>query len=114
MNTINRFAVVIKPKQPFVDWLHSVDADSRDITLEDVMEDSSVYLLPQRDYEDDMLEVLRMTSREIFSQELAAWFEDLEIWPRDLSFGAFRRWFEFEIHSMVIDLSDEPLLHDMA
>jgi len=33
---LNRSAVVVKPKQPFLDWLHHADPTSRGITLEQV------------------------------------------------------------------------------
>jgi len=41
---------------------------------------------------------------------LAGWFRDEETWPRDLGFDAFCRWFDFQHHSMLVDLSDEPLI----
>lgn len=34
MHSINRTAVIIKPKQPFVDWLNSIPGDELDYSLE--------------------------------------------------------------------------------
>jgi len=34
-------------------------------------------------------------------------------WPRDLGFDAFCRWFDFQHHSMLVDLSDEPLIAEL-
>jgi hypothetical protein len=31
--TLNRSAIVVKPKQPFLDWLHGADSTSSDLTL---------------------------------------------------------------------------------
>jgi hypothetical protein len=28
MDTLNRSAIVVRPKQPFLDWLHAVDPSS--------------------------------------------------------------------------------------
>jgi len=35
MDTLNRSAIVVKPKQPFLDWLHAADPTSHGITLLD-------------------------------------------------------------------------------
>jgi hypothetical protein len=42
--TLNRSAVIVTPKQPFLDWLHGVDPTSLDLTLDDVSE-PTIYLL---------------------------------------------------------------------
>jgi hypothetical protein len=36
MDTLNRSAIVVKPKQRFLDWLHTVDPTSHEVTLLDV------------------------------------------------------------------------------
>jgi hypothetical protein len=33
MVTLNRSAIVVKPKQPFLDWLHAADPTSLELTL---------------------------------------------------------------------------------
>jgi len=43
---LNRSAIVVKPKQPFLDWLHKADPTSDDLTLEDVSNDPAIYLIP--------------------------------------------------------------------
>jgi hypothetical protein len=50
---------------------------------------------------------------EIFVAQLAGWFRDEQAWPRDLGFDAFCRWFDFQHHSMLVDLSDEPLIDEL-
>ena len=39
MHTINRSVSIIKPKQPFVDWINSQSSPEDMISLEDVRED---------------------------------------------------------------------------
>ena len=34
MDMINRSAIVVRPAQPFLDWLHRVDSTSRHLTLD--------------------------------------------------------------------------------
>jgi hypothetical protein len=33
--------------------------------------------------------------------------------PQDLGFDAFCRWFDFQHHSMLVYLSDEPLIDEL-
>jgi hypothetical protein len=34
--TLNRSAIVVKPQQPFLDWLHTADPTSRKLTLREL------------------------------------------------------------------------------
>jgi hypothetical protein len=67
MNTINRSAVVVMPAQPFLDWLHRVDASSRDLTLDELTVDPSIYLLPEWESDEDALDKLATLSAEILA-----------------------------------------------
>jgi hypothetical protein len=40
---------------------------------------------------------------------LAGWFTDERTWPADRSFDVFSLWFDYQHHSVLIDLCDEPL-----
>ncbi len=110
MDTLNRSAVVVKPKQPFLDWLHAADPTSREITLRDLLREPRIYLVPECDTDADLEEVLRELCDEIFAEQLAGWITDETAWPQDCSFDLFCRWFDFQHHSMLIDLCDEPLI----
>jgi len=41
---INRSALIVTAKQPFVDWLHTVDPTSKDVSLSDINHEPTVYL----------------------------------------------------------------------
>ena len=49
MQSINRTAVVIKAKQPFVDWINSSPDDSSNYTLEQIDKDNLTFLIPEYD-----------------------------------------------------------------
>ena len=110
MATLNRSAVVVKPKQPFLDWLHTADPTSRDLSLRDLTQEPTIYLLPECDTPAELDEALRERCEEIFIEQLAAWFNDEETWPQDLSFEAFRHCFDCQHHSMLVDLCHDPLI----
>ena len=67
---LNRSAVVIIPKKPFLDWVNAVD-DLGGVTADDMQK--MIYLVP--DYEDpaDADKVLKKVCNDIFCRELEGW-----------------------------------------
>jgi hypothetical protein len=47
--TLNRTAIVVKPKQPFLDWLHAANSTSSDLTLQELVLEPAIYLIPECD-----------------------------------------------------------------
>lgn len=106
MEYVNRSLVVIKPRQPFFDWLKGTPDWDLDLTLETLRVDCTALLIPEFDepegavgYVDDMFE-------QIFEMELASWSEDTATWPQPRTLKMFWEWFDVELHSMVIDTAD--------
>ena len=66
MATLNRSAMVVKPRQAFLDWLHKADATSYKLTLEDVSREPTIYLIPECDTGAEVEEALRERCEEIF------------------------------------------------
>ena len=108
---LNRSAVVVRPKQPFVDWLKSVEElDVPEITLAQL--DKTLYLVP--DYEDpeDAEKVLKKIYDDIVCNELAGWYTDEEMWPKDRSLKMFKQWFDVEHFDVVEDVDRGPIEND--
>lgn len=108
--TLNRSALVVKPRQPFLEWLHAADPKSHRLTLVDLSREPTIYLIPECDTPADVEDVLQDLCEEIFCEQLAGWYTDTETWPEDLGFQVFCQWFDYQHHSMLVDLCDEPLL----
>ncbi len=108
MESINRAAVIIKPKQPFVDWLNSVFSDDN-YTLEQLRRDNLSFLIPIFDDPDDTIKYLKKAFHEIFDWELYGWCVDRETWPENRNWKMFNEWFEIEINSEVFDLVGLPI-----
>jgi hypothetical protein len=109
---INRAVVVVKPRQPYVDWANSFDDGIVTATLESLRRDSSVYLVPPYDMDDEREDILKVCFSVIFENELEGWVTDETLWPKRRDYATFRQWFDVEFHSMIIDLWDEPLEHE--
>lgn len=64
-------------------------------------------LSPECDTPEEVAEALRELCQEILVEQLAAGFNDTTTWPPDRSFNVFCRWFDYQPHSMLIDLCDD-------
>jgi hypothetical protein len=99
MLVLNRSAIVVKPKEPFLDWLHAVDPSSRDLAFLELVREPSICLIPECDTDDDVADVLHELCEEIFGEQLAGWYADISTWPRNRSFDVFCHWFDNQHHS---------------
>jgi hypothetical protein len=108
---LNRSAVVVRPRQPFVDWLKSVEGlELPDVTLDQL--EKTLYLVPDYEDPDDADKVLKKVCDEIFWRELAGWYTDEETWPRDRNLKVFKQWFDVEHFDVVEDVSGGPIVDD--
>jgi len=108
---INRSAVVVKPKQPYIDWASGLD-DSGIVPNPDT--EQSVYLIPPFDDDEHAKRILRKLYPVIFESELEAWHLLEAAWPQNRTYALFLKWFEVSFHSMVDDLGSGRILDDDA
>jgi len=109
MQSINRTAVVIRPKQPFVDWLNSIPDEDIDFTLEQVSKDNITFLIPEYDDPRDSRAYIKKIYSDIFEFELFGWITTEELWPKKRTWEMFQEWFSVEINSEVFDLVDREI-----
>lgn len=57
-------------------------------------------------------EYLEEVCDEIFEKQLNGWYRVPSSWPLDRGFDMFIRWFEYRSNSMLVDLCDDPLIHE--
>jgi hypothetical protein len=108
MFEIDRSLMIVKPNQPFLDWVQSVDYEE-DLTLDFVREDSSAYLIPQLWENSEQAVILEWCYEVLFEAELDSWFTDPELWPQERDLKMFLEWFDVEFHSLVFDLGEVPI-----
>src|SRR5260370_26931580 len=109
MSEINRSLIILRPRQPFLDWVCSLYDESKDLTLESLNEDSTVYLIPEIWEDSDREEFLKTCYDILFEEQLEGWWTDEIAWPQQRDLKMFLDWFEVEFHSLVFDLCDEPI-----
>jgi hypothetical protein len=110
---INRAALVIKYREPFVDWINDADDDPDmvPLTLEDANADNQVYLIDLDDAE-ALEEWLDLNHQLLFENELEAWYEDEDLWPTRRDRDAFDAWFDVECHMMLYDVGTGDIVDD--
>jgi hypothetical protein len=109
MPTVDRCALVIRPKQPYIEWANRLPGVpySSDVEL-------TVYLAPEFDCREHMQAWLRGEFEAMFERELWNWHTHEPDWPQDRDFVTFQRWFDVDYASMVIDLCElAPLWDDL-
>lgn len=110
MFEINRTAVVIKPKQPLIDWINGLpDAEDPEFTLKDFSRDTEVFLIPDQPSEKVALNYIKGLYAGIFCRLLSDICTEESWWPEKTDWPAFQEWFDLEIHSMVLDTVEDEI-----
>lgn len=100
---INRHAIVIKPLQPFIDWVKIYNPDYDD---EDFVE-PNIYLVD--DEIENVEKWLRKKFDKFFIMELEDWHGYKKEWPQRRTYKMFTQWFHVETSSTIFDLEDRPI-----
>jgi len=104
---LNRGAVILRPKQPYLDWGAGLD-HSR--LVPDVGAEKTVYLIPSYESDEEGWAILAEGYESIFEAELFGWHTDEAAWPQGRSLQMFKEWFHVELHSVVEDLCGYELI----
>jgi hypothetical protein len=108
---LNRSVLIVRPKQPFLDWAAGLDESG---LVPNVEGEQTAYLVPEFDDDEEAQQVLEEVFAEVFERELFGWHTDEAVWPENRDLALFMQWFEIELHSVVEDLCDFELMDDEA
>lgn len=104
-NYINRHAIVIKPLQPFFDWLNALYPNDT-IDTSDI-DGPNIYLV---DENIDNLEAwLKKKYDRFFTMELNEWHTNKKEWPQKRNHKMFKQWFQVDISTGIYDLEKKPI-----
>ncbi len=111
MEMLNRSAVIVKPRQPYLEWCRQDDAEGlAESVFETFHAEPTVYLLPEYEDPSSQHKVLEEFWPGLFEAMLEGWVTDEAYWPKNRTFEMFCEWFEVQMSSIVQDLDlDEPL-----
>lgn len=104
-NYIDRSAVILKPLQPFYDWLNQLYPEEE---FDDQMQESKIYLVDLDEHKE--LEAwLRKNFDKLFMMQLSGWHIDKKEWPQKRNYKMFKQWFQVEISIMIYDFEEYPI-----
>ena len=106
---VNRSIVIVRPKQPYIDWANACDDGPRTLTHQSLPNWASIYLIPEFEDEAGVRRILKGYFHEIFENELYGWSTDESTWPTKRDFQTFKEWFHCEFHDFVEDLCVDEL-----
>ena len=113
---LNRAAVILKYKEPAVQWINAADPyhDDQQISLESVNHERTVYLISDRDADDDkaLARWIKLNYEVLLEAELEGWYTDESLWPQKRTFKLFQDWFEVECHTVIEDTVGTPIVDD--
>ena len=100
---INRHAIVIKPLQPFFDWINALYPED---PINEV-DEANIYLVD--DGIDDVEKWLKKKFDKFFTLELEDWHTNKKEWPQKRSYKMFKQWFSVDISTMIYDMENKPV-----
>jgi hypothetical protein len=111
--SLNRTAIVLRPKAPFLAWVRQLLRDTTEEEVEndqDLVDEPNVYLIPDSDSYEVAVEDLSDYAELLFESELGAWTLAIERWPKERDWSALQDWFDYEILGPVLDACPEELV----
>jgi hypothetical protein len=109
---INRTALTVIPKQPYIHWANALDDDGPKLDVHDPHYEPTVYLIDEVPGDAALDSALRRYCPQVFENELANWHLLEADWPQKRDYRTFRDWFEVKVSTIVLDLSPRHLALD--
>jgi hypothetical protein len=110
MKTINRTVITIIPQKPYIDWANSFDDEGP--KREETSKVVTSILIPD-DYDELNFEVfLKKFYKGIFEEELSAWMNDPNVWPKERSYKVFNEWFDVFVSDAVFDFGKGKIVSE--
>ncbi|MDC7243575.1 MAG: hypothetical protein PQJ44_06530 [Sphaerochaetaceae bacterium] len=110
---LNRAAILLRGKQPFVDWINSVEPDDKvkNVSLGDINKERTVYLIDEESAE-NLESMLQNNFKIFFENECFNWYIDESLWPQTFTLKMFHEWFDVELNSVVEDLVGTEIIDE--
>jgi len=102
---INRCAVLLKPRQPYINWVNEQLKEKESIQE---FAEHTVYLVPAGKEIGEVQSWIERNFARLFEAELDTWADE-KTWPQARDYSVFKTWFTVEINTMVYDLEATPL-----
>ncbi len=109
MRFVNRAVMVLRARQPYVDWANALASGTDTVSLDDARQAGSAFLIPSIERDEDARAFVEAHARAMFEHELGMWMDDPGTWPPTRDAETFLDWFDLEVHDIVVDLGQEAI-----
>lgn len=113
--SINRTAVVLFARQPFLDWLNETTSDdSFKWSIGMINDEPPCYLIREHDSPEELERYLDQIKEPLFEEVLRSWVTDESTWPDERGPEVFDEWFDLHYTTVVqdVDANVTALEHD--
>ncbi|MFH2057493.1 MAG: hypothetical protein ABIJ59_01155 [Pseudomonadota bacterium] len=107
MKPINRTAITIISKQPYIDWINSFEG-----TVGNEDPHVTTILIPDKYDEIDYETYVKKIYKEIFDEQLESWTANPDEWPKKRDYKMFKKWFDVLCSDMTWNYGDGDIEHD--
>ena len=111
MKTVNRSAMIVRPKEPYFTWANGFDDSGTKLDPASMEECCRAFLVPEFYDPDGARGFVADNCEGIFTEMLESWMNAPDTWPV-LDIKTFNRWFDVEIHESVFDLGDQQIVSE--
>ncbi|MDT8369500.1 MAG: hypothetical protein RQ745_09860 [Longimicrobiales bacterium] len=108
---LNRELLILRPRQPFIDWVRKCEPEGY-LSDNEVRDAPSAFLIPEFELTWESLTWVRVNCRMLFELHLDEWYSDSSMWPARRDWKTFKEWCEVEYVDLAWDLVDAPLSSD--
>lgn len=105
---VNRSALLVRPREPFIEWAKSIDPEADHLAVS-LRGETSVYLVAEDPAGEEESAPVEQYYEQVFELELENWCTDPERWPPHRDYAMFLQWFDVQANSMLVDLESVPL-----
>ena len=106
--TINRYALILRPARPMVDWLNAkFPEDPVDYDSGEEHDKFDVFLIPEFRSTNDALGWLQENFRSFLEYVLEEWCGNDVEWPEQVDWALFEKFIEYSFQTVVVDTLDE-------
>lgn len=103
--------VEVIPKPEFYEWIKGlvdfleVSIPNRPINKSEKFELDWLFVMPVQVDGESCMRFIKDHYKEIFEDILSTWDTDKRLWPKDMSYALFEKYFSFCFHAALYDLS---------
>ncbi len=107
LKTINRSAISITPKQPYIDWANSFKDGGAGYDPDLLI--GTTILMPDDYDEFNYGKFIKKHYKKLFEEQLESWMKNPEMWPNKRSLKIFKEWFEIIPSDMILDFGYDEI-----